>query len=81
MYDIIFFRFFEIVGLSYLKIFRDIVLKIVKIIDCIIIVFEFFKKDICEYFDIDFLKVFVIYLVVEDIYKFLLEDEVKIFFL
>lgn len=81
MYDIIFFRFFEIVGLSYLKIFRDIVLKIVKIIDCIIIVFEFFKKDICEYFDIDFLKVFVIYLAVEDIYKFLLEDEVKIFFL
>lgn len=81
LHDIIPFRLPETVGPSYLKIFRDIVPKIVKITDCIITVSEFSKKDICEYFDIDPSKVFVTYLAAEDIYKPLPEDEVKTFLL
>lgn len=77
LHDIIPFRLPETVGPGYLKIFRENVPKIMKIVDAVITVSEFSKKDICEYFDYDPSKVFVTHLAPEDIYKPLPRYEVE----
>lgn len=77
LHDIIPFRMPETVGPGYLKIFRENVPKILKVVDTIITVSEFSKEDICNFFDFDPQRVFVTHLAPEDIYKPLPKDEVK----
>ncbi|WAM32991.1 glycosyltransferase family 4 protein [Caldicellulosiruptor morganii] len=77
LHDIIPFRLPETVGPGYLKIFTKYVPKILKIVDSVITVSEFSKKDICEFFDYNPSKVFVTHSAPEDIYKPLDKQEVE----
>ncbi|MEZ0537378.1 glycosyltransferase family 4 protein [Caldicellulosiruptoraceae bacterium PP1] len=78
LHDIIPFRMPETVGPGYLQIFRDYVPKIMKIVDAVITVSEFSKKDICEFFDYDENKVFVTYLAPEEVYKHIDIDKCRV---